>query len=143
MARLTTKSAISFEGGRMSFAAPQGANPKNDNATDQGGVEGLELRTTHTPDAKRKTTKLERIARVFLKGGWHNFQSIREYGDSCLHSSISTFRHSHGIEFDDEPDSVRGFGGKPTRCKKYALRRTPENLRRLHALLGEPFEATQ
>jgi hypothetical protein len=127
----------------MSFAAPKGANPTNDNAAVQSGVEGLESRTTCSTNVTRKTTKLERIARIFLRDGWHNFQTIREYGDSCLHTTISTFRHSHGIEFDDAPDSVRGFGGNPTRCKKYALRRTPENLRRLHALLGEPHEAAQ
>jgi hypothetical protein len=125
----------------MSGNAPEGAHPKNDNAAVQSGIEGLESRTSSKANVTRKTTKLERIARIFLRDGWHNFQTIREHGDSCLHTTISTFRHGHGIEFDDEPDSVRGFGGNPTRCKKYALRRTPENLRRLHALLGEPYEA--
>jgi hypothetical protein len=98
--------------------------------------EGSTPRSNQPKKLTRKTTKTERILRVFLKGGKFNFQSIREHGDSCLHSTISTFRHLYRIEFDDESHVVRGYGGNATRCKSYWLRRTPENLRRVRAFLG-------
>jgi hypothetical protein len=117
--------------------APQGAYHIDDKASVEAGFEGLESRTTDNQKCKRNATKTERILRVFYESGRKfNFQSIREHGDSCLHSTISTFRHMYGIEFDDEPHVVRGFGGNATRCKNYWLRRTPENLRRVRAYLN-------
>jgi hypothetical protein len=121
----------------MFAAAPKGANHINDKASVRAGFDGLESRATDSRKYKRNATKTERILRLFYESERKfNFQSIREHGDSCLHSTISTFRHMYGIEFDDEPRVVRGYGGNATRCKNYWLRRTPENLRRVRAFLG-------
>jgi hypothetical protein len=101
-----------------------------------GSGEGSTPKSNQQAKFTRRQTKIERMLRLFLAGGKYNFQTVREHGDSCLHSTISTFRHMYGIEFDDEPHVVRGYGGNATRCKQYWLRRTPENIRRVWAFLG-------
>jgi hypothetical protein len=88
------------------------------------------------PESKRKDTKLIRILRLFFYGDWWDFQSIRAHGDSCLHSSVSAYRNIFGIEFEDEWQTKNGFDGNPTRCKRWKLKRSPENLRRVRAFLG-------
>lgn len=85
-----------------------------------------------------KQTKLDRVLRLLLSGEAWTFQSIREHGESCFHTTISKLKNSHGIEIDRDSHIINGYGGHPTRCKLYRLRRTPENLRRAHALLGLP-----
>jgi hypothetical protein len=122
----------------MTPYAPQGAHPRNDNATRQGGVEGFTEQTNYKPNGSAPETKLVRILRLLYEGGAWTFQTIREHGDSCLHSTVSTLQNLHGIEVDREPFTVRGFGGRATRCKLYRLRRTPDNLKRARAVLGMP-----
>jgi hypothetical protein len=95
------------------------------------------------PESKPKDTKLVRILRLFLYGDWWDFQTIRPHGDSCLHSSVSAYRNIFGIEFDSEWQTKNGFDGNPTRCKRWRLRRTPENIARVRRFLGLPTEAQQ
>ncbi len=96
-----------------------------------------------TVKSNRKDTKLVRILRLFYFGNWWDFQTIRQHGDSCLHSSVSAYKNILGIEFEDQWQTKNGFDGNPTRCKRWRLRRSPENLRRVRAFLGLPNEAAQ
>jgi hypothetical protein len=125
----------------MSTEASQGAYRRNDNATRLGSVEGFAKQTTYTSNINAPETKLVRILRLLYEGGAWTFQTIREHGDSCLHSTVSTLQNLHGIEVDREPFTVRGFGGRATRCKLYRLRRTPDNLKRARAVLGVAEQA--
>ena len=125
----------------MTAYAPQGAYPPDDNATRQGGAEGFAKQTNDKPNASAPETKMVRILRLFYEGGGWTFQTIREHGDSCLHSTVSTLQNLYGIEVDREPYVVRGFGGRTTRCKLYLLRRTPDNLKRARAVLGMAEQA--
>jgi hypothetical protein len=122
----------------MTCNAPHGANRRNDNARLQTGGEGFAKQTKDKPNASAPETKLVRILRLLYEGGAWTFQTIREHGESCLHSTVSTLQNLHGIEVDREPHTVRGFGGRATRCKLYRLRRTPDNLKRARAVLGMP-----
>lgn len=125
----------------MTCNAPQGASPRNDNATGQGGVERFAKQTSNVVNASAPETKMVRILRLLYDGGGWTFQTIREHGDSCLHSTVSTLQNLYGIEVDREPYTVRGYGGRTTRCKLYRLRRTPDNLKRARAVLGVAEQA--
>ena len=127
----------------MSPNTPQGVHHRNDEAAVKSGFEGFKNQTTNKQKSTRQATKTERILRLFYDGRKWNFQSIREHGDSCLHSTVSTLRHLRSIEIDDEPHVVRGFGGHETRCKNYWLRRTPENLKRVRQFLRLSEEIEQ
>ena len=139
--RISPKGRVPHEGDNVSEGAPQGAYPPDDNATRLGGAEGFAKQTNDTTHASAPETKMVRILRVLYDGGGWTFQTIREHGDSCLHSTVSTLQNLYGIEVDREPHTVRGFGGSTTRCKLCRLRRTPENLMRVRTVLGVPERA--
>jgi hypothetical protein len=120
----------------MSFTAPEGAPPTNDKAAVQSGFEGLESRTTNNDKRTRKTTKLERMLHAFMNVDYLDYQRGGKIGDSCVNTTVSTLKRQHGIEFEITGHTVRGWNGSPTHCAKYALKRTPENLRRVRAFLG-------
>jgi hypothetical protein len=111
-------------------------NYENANAPVEGGASG-ELVKSKKPTAH---TKYIRILQLLYDGAALDFQSVRPFGDSCLHSTVSTLQNAFGILIDAAPHSVRGWSGRKTSCKLYRLVRTGENLKRAREILeiGEP-----
>jgi hypothetical protein len=101
------------------------------NAPVEGGV-SVESVKPKKPKAK---TKYNRILQLLYDGAALDFQSVRIFGDSCLHSTVSTLQHDFGVLIDAAPHSVRGWGGRKTSCKLYRLVRTGENLKRAREIL--------
>lgn len=120
----------------MTNSMLDGAHHKDDKA--HGRVGFGKSDSIGRSDAKftRSNTKSERILRLLLDGYVLDFQSVRPHGDSCLHSTVSTLRHTYAVAIDDEPHVVRGFNSIPTHCKRYRLNRSSDNLARVRRLLG-------
>lgn len=68
----------------------------------------------------RKYTKQDVILSVLARRSLNTFEASREYGDTCLHSTVSTLR-SLGHVFHDEWEEVRNRFGGITRVKRYRL----------------------
>jgi hypothetical protein len=82
-------------------------------------------------------TKYRSVLCHFLDGSSFNRFEAHRIHDFCLHSTIATLRHQHGIEFDDKTEKVPCLNGtKTVSVSRYWLRQTPENLKQARALLG-------
>lgn len=128
----------------MSTAAPQGAYPRNDNATCGGGAGGFAEQTKHEGNATATGKKWETILRHLLDVGSLNRFQAELLHDHCLHSTISGLTRSHGIAFDRKFESVPCVKGRATtRVKRYWLVPTPENLKRAREALGQREGAQQ
>lgn len=80
-------------------------------------------------------SKVARILRLFLeKRSLNRFEAERHH-DHCLHSTVSALQ-SHGIQIDRQWETVPCLVGRATtRCKRYWLRQTEENIRAAHGRL--------
>ncbi len=66
--------------------------------------------------------KSEVVVETFLTHqNLNTFQANKLYGDTCLHSAISTLEKKHGIEFQHVPERVINRIGKPVRVMRYRL----------------------
>jgi hypothetical protein len=87
-------------------------------------------------DVNRKT-KIETILGLFVSGLSLNRFEAERHHDHCLHTTVSTLENGHGILIERESETVPCVGGsKTTRCKRYWLKRDPDNIKRANALLA-------
>ena len=128
----------------MSDGAPKGASPTNDNATDQGGVEGLRKETKLKREFSSPNHKWERVLDYFLSGrSLNRFEAEMRVNDHCLLSTISGLERDSGITFDRVFEIVPCLRGtSEARVKRYWLRHEAENLARARAARGLPTVAT-
>ena len=128
----------------MIAAAPQGAYPRNDNATGKGGAGGFTEQTSHNINGSAPGKKWETILRHLLDVGSLNRFEAEPLHDHCLHSTVSGLRRSHGIEFDRKFETVPCLKGRATtKVKRYWIAPTPDNLKRAREALGQCGEVPQ
>ena len=127
----------------MSKGAPKGAMPKNDNATGQGGAEGLRNETKLSTKSSSPHRKWERVLDYFLMGrSLNRFEAETRVNDHCLHSTISGLQRDSGLTFDRTFEIVPCLRGtSEVRVKRYWLRHEADNLARARAARGLPSVA--
>ena len=114
--------------------------PRNDNATLDGGVEGLQKETKLTTKSSSPHHKWERVLDYFLMGrSLNRFEAETRVNDHCLHSTISGLQRDSGLTFDRAFEIVPCLrGSAEVRVKRYWLRAEPDNLARARAARGLP-----
>jgi hypothetical protein len=119
----------------MKLHPPSPAPKKNPaKLTGKGGVfAGLEP----TPNCNSKPlSKKWRVLQAFMNGSrWHRFTAF-ELHDTCLHSTVSTLRHSHGLKFIDRSIPIVTRHGHRTNVTQYWLDPDAANMALAAALLG-------
>ncbi len=66
--------------------------------------------------------KIHRILAAFARGEKLNlFEAQRLYSDRSLHSTVSEIQSDYGLEVSRDWETVPGFQGLPTRCRRYWL----------------------
>lgn len=127
----------------MSDVAPKGATPTNDNATGQGGAEGLRNETNLHAKFSPPLHKWKRVLDYFLMGhSLNRFEAETRVNDHCLHSTISGLERDSGITFDRAFEVVPCLRGtSEVRVKRYWLRHEADNLARARAARGLPSVA--
>jgi hypothetical protein len=89
---------------------------------------------THCND--KPLCKKWRVLQAFMNGErWHRFTAF-ELHDTCLHSTVSTLRHSHGVKFLDRDITVKTRGGFTAHVKQYWLDPDTVNMAIAGALLA-------
>jgi hypothetical protein len=53
--------------------------------------------------------------------GLNELEALTLYGETCLHSTISTLKNSHGISFNKKIERHRHRGGGITRFMRYSI----------------------
>lgn len=91
------------------------------------------MTTTKKP---RKPTKWALCLHLLTQRPLYSIQANRAYGDTALHSTISTLTHSYGMDFRRDPIRVRCRNGELKTFTLYTLE--PSCLERA-ALLLKPF----
>jgi hypothetical protein len=96
---------------------------------------------TAVPDeaaiSEGRTKKVAAILAVMLQGVTLNRFEAEGYHDHCLHSTVSTLQNGYGIKIDRVTEVVPCLRGqRKTRCRRYWLLKTPENLDAARALLA-------
>jgi hypothetical protein len=77
-----------------------------------------------------------RVLQAFMKGErWHRFTAF-ELHDTCLHSTVSTLRHSHGVKFLDRSIPIVTRHGFRTHVTQYWLDPDKVNMALAEALLA-------
>lgn len=69
---------------------------------------------------KLKFTKQDAILNALTRRSLNTFEANREYGDTCLHTTVSTLR-SFGHVIHDQWEEVRNRFGGTSRVKRYRL----------------------
>lgn len=87
------------------------------------------------PKSITRPRKWQRVLRAFLSGRTFNrFEAERELHDHCLHTTVAALE-GRGIRIDRDDETVPGFAGISTHCKRYRLT-NPESRQRAAELLG-------
>ena len=79
---------------------------------------------TSTTNSTRPPYKLETSITLFVERGdkgMYQQEANQEYGESCLHTVVSTLTHKHGIKFRTEPCPVVNRVGTTARFVRYFL----------------------
>lgn len=87
-----------------------------------------EAATKHDTHSTTKLTrppfKIEVAAMAFIENGSQGMNSLeanRKYGDTALHTSVSTLTHDHGIHFKRQPEDIENRAGAISRFTRYSL----------------------
>lgn len=65
-------------------------------------------------------TKIDRVLAYFLTGSTLNFIEAQQIlHDRSLHSTVSTLQKHYGIHISRKSETIAGYLGKPTTCKRY------------------------
>ena len=68
----------------------------------------------------RADTKIDRVLAYFLDGGSLNFiEAQQKLHDRNLHSTVSALQNNHGINVSRKGETVAGYQGHSTPCKRY------------------------
>lgn len=129
----------------MIAEAPQGAPPRNDNATRLGGAEGFAEQTINTFNASAPGHKWATVLRYLLDlKSLNRFEAERRVNDHCLHSTVSYLNREFGIVIDRSFETVPALKGRATaRVCRYRLNPSPDNLKRARGVLGIREETAQ
>ena len=101
--------------------------PKHETPAGQGG--GKSQKTLI-----RKGSKIGRVLEALAEGRTLNrFEATRQLHDWTLHSTVSALE-KHGISVARQYETVPGYQGHPTRCRRYWLE--PDQRERARKLLG-------
>ena len=80
-------------------------------------------------------TKAEACMSAFLKFGTMNtIEANKEFGDTALHSTVSTLTHVHGVEFTGEYEGFINRVGKKIYVKRYKPKSVKEMKRVLNRM---------
>lgn len=128
----------------MIAKAPQGAEMRSPDNRVNGSGAGLKAQSNQQANGTPPTKK-ERVLSYFLTGAKLNrFEAEHIVNDHCLHSSVSTLQHDHGLVIDRVFETVPALQGRATaRVCSYWIHPSPENLKRARAVLGIREEATK
>ncbi|MCG7863846.1 MAG: hypothetical protein JAZ18_15790 [Candidatus Thiodiazotropha endolucinida] len=66
----------------------------------------------------RRNTKGARVTLALMARSYNRFEAALEISDWCLHSTVSEIQ-AKGIYVAREWETVPGFQGNPTRCRRY------------------------
>ena len=77
--------------------------------------------------------KWKRILSAFAEGRSLNRFDAERIGDHVLHSTVAAIE-ARGVRIERQEETISGYGGAPTRCKRYRL--APESRSRALELLG-------
>jgi hypothetical protein len=121
-------------GGKSTTATTQ-VSTTCGNSTDTN-PDQLELNLTPERDDKPRS-KLENMLRIFMRGASLNRFEAEDHHDHCLHSTVSTLQNDYGILIARKSETVPCLGGRSTtRCSRYWLDTSPDNLAAARALLA-------
>jgi len=68
----------------------------------------------------RADTKIDRVLTYFSVGGELNFiEAQQKLHDRSLHSTVSALQNKYGINISRKDETVAGYQGNPTLCKRY------------------------
>jgi hypothetical protein len=119
----------------MKLRPPSPAPKKNPAALASKGGVFAGLKPTSYFNAKPLCKKW-RVLQAFMNGSrWDRFTAF-ELHDTCLHSTISTLRHSHGLKFIDRSIPKVTRHGHRTHVTQYWLDPDAANIALATALLG-------
>ncbi len=83
----------------------------------------------------RTPKKIHRIMSAFARGETLNFiEAQRLYHDRSLHSTVSEIQRDYGISIAREWETIPGFMGIPTRCRRYWM--APAQREMVREILG-------
>jgi len=106
------------------------AAPGMGNGSLKDSLSGDKKLKNNTP---KPPTKAEACMTAFLKLGTMNtIEANKEYGDTALHSIVSTLTHKHGVEFTGEYESFINRVGKKIYVKRYK----PKNIKEMKRVLN-------
>jgi len=79
--------------------------------------------------------KIHRILAAFANGESLNFiEAQQRYHDRSLHSTVSEIQHDYNIIISRKPETISGYMGCPTHCRRYWLEATERE--KANRLLG-------
>lgn len=94
------------------------------------------MTTNNVRDGKPRG-KLENMLRIFMRGFSLNRFEAEEHHDHCLNSTVSTLQNGYGILIARKSETVPCLRGRSTtRCSRYWLDTSPDNLAAARALLA-------
>lgn len=65
-------------------------------------------------------TKTDRVFNALMEGkSFNRFEAERQLHDHCLHSTVATLERTRHIIISRKFETVKGFGGSPTRVCRY------------------------
>ncbi len=106
--------------------------PTNDNApelADSKGAKNTSLKSKHS----NRLIKRKRVLDALLAGGSYNrFEAEKNLFDHCLNSTIAELGKLTGIRISRCWETVPGYLGAPTHCKRYWIE--PEEIARHQAI---------
>ena len=70
------------------------------------------------------------------KTGLNQLEAFNVYGETCLHSTVSTLANKYGIEFDREREPHKHRGGGTTHFMRYRIGSSEKALKLLARYLG-------
>jgi hypothetical protein len=75
----------------------------------------------YSRDCSTRKSKQATILQAFYSGRSLNRFEAEVLGDHCLHTSVSTFTHCHGLMFERHSESVPNRFGSKTKVMRYRL----------------------
>ena len=119
---------------------PPSTAPKKNPATlgrNGGVIQGTLKGIKPLQDCSAKPLcKKWRVLQAFMTGiRLHRFTAF-ELHDTCLHSTVSTLRHTHGVKFLDRMILIVTRHGHRTKVTQYWLDPDPRNVAHAAALLA-------
>lgn len=72
----------------------------------------------------RPPFKMEETIKTFIECGdlgMNQLEANKRYGETCLHTSISTLDNSYGIRFKRQPENIKNRAGTLSRFTRYSF----------------------